>query len=75
MAYVERLIQSTIKKVLKLNKSIMLLGPRQTGKTTLVEKLLKTDLSYSFLESNIRRRFESDPDLLLSEIKGFVNSR
>jgi len=57
MPYIKRLIQPIFEKVLAQNKSIMLLGPRQTGKTTLVEELIETDLSYSFLESSVRRRF------------------
>ena len=59
--HIKRLIQPIFEKILGQNKSIMLLGPRQTGKTTLVEKLIETDLAYSFLESSVRRRFEEDP--------------
>ena len=75
MSYVKRLIQSTLKKILERNKSVMLLGPRQTGKTTLADQQIKTDLAYSFLESTIRRRFENDPDTLIAEIKGFIQTQ
>ncbi len=75
MPYIKRLIQPIFEKVLAQNKSIMLLGPRQTGKTTLVEELIETDLSYSFLESSVRRRFEEDPGLLIAEIKGLIQSK
>lgn len=75
MSYITRLIQPTLKKILERNKSIMLLGPRQTGKTTLVEHQIKTDMSYSFLESTVRRRFEKDPDILIAEIKGLIRTK
>lgn len=75
MGYVKRLLHSTFKKVLEHNKSILLLGPRQAGKTTLVEQLIETDLSYSFLESKVRRRFEANPDLLIAEIKGLIRTK
>lgn len=75
MDYIERLLRSTFEKVLKHNKSILLLGPRQTGKTTLVEELVQTDLAYSFLDPSTRRRFEEDPELLINEIKGLVRTK
>lgn len=72
MPFVKRLIQETLRKTLKYNKSILLLGPRQTGKTTLVEQLTADiDLTYTFLDAKTRRRFEENPDLLISEIKGY----
>ena len=71
MPYIKRLIHPILNKILKSNKSIMLLGPRQTGKKTMVEKNIHADLSYSFLEAETRRRFENNPELLINEIKGF----
>ena len=37
----ERLLTSNLEKYLKSSKNILLLGPRQTGKSTLIEELLK----------------------------------
>jgi predicted AAA+ superfamily ATPase len=52
--------------------SIMLLGPRQTGKTTFIKALLEgmDYLEYNFMESRVRRRFEREPSLILDEIEG-----
>lgn len=40
-------------KINKLNKSILLLGPRQTGKSTLVQTL-KPDLEINFADQVAR---------------------
>ena len=72
MTYIKRIIQSRIEKILNRGKSILLLGPRQTGKSTLLEHQIKADLTYSFIESEVRRRYESNPELLVKEIKAFV---
>ena len=39
MRYIHRIIESPLSAILKKKKSILLLGPSQTGKTTLVNKL------------------------------------
>ena len=49
MSYLKRLIQPTVKRILERDKSVVLLGPRQTGKTTLIKQQIKTDLDYSSL--------------------------
>ena len=36
---IPRMIESRVRHALGRQKSVLLLGPRQTGKTTLVEKL------------------------------------
>ncbi len=63
----------------KLNKtvtdkrSVLLLGPRQTGKTTLVKNLLKKKknvLEYSLTEPATRLSFETDPQRLVREVEG-----
>lgn len=75
MSYITRLIQKILKMTLDRDKSILLLGPRQTGKTTLVDQHLDVDLAYTFLDSKTRHRFENSPDLLISEIKGFIRTQ
>ena len=39
MTYVLRLIQKKLEKTLQRGKSVLLLAPRQTGKTTLLHQL------------------------------------
>lgn len=72
MTYIERLICPKIKNTLSKNKSILLLGPRQTGKTTLLEHQVKADITRSFIKADVRRRYESSPEILLNEIKTFI---
>jgi len=40
MKIIPRIIESRLRRALERQKSVLLLGPRQTGKTTLVEALL-----------------------------------
>lgn len=54
MTYVLRRIQSKIEQTLKRGKSVLLLGPRQTGKTTLLHKLpLDRYISLANLETRL----------------------
>ncbi len=52
-------------------KSILLLGPRQTGKTTLTETF-KAQHTLNLLTSRLRLRYEQDPDLFYSEIEAIA---
>lgn len=68
MTFIVRKIFERISKTLKRGKSILLLGPRQTGKTTLM-KHLSCDLYLSLVKSKIRQAFERDPDRLTREVE------
>jgi predicted AAA+ superfamily ATPase len=52
----------------KSSKSILLLGPRQAGKSTLV-KSLKPDLSINFADQNTFLKYTQDFDLLKNQIE------
>ncbi len=69
MKYVHRLLEVSIRESLKRGKSVLLLGPRQTGKTTLIQHQLKPDIQYSFAKVAIRQRYESNPALLERELE------
>ncbi len=71
MEYILRIQERKIKELLKREKSILLLGPRQTGKSTLL-KNIKADLSISFLKPEIRIRYEKNPELLEKEINALL---
>jgi predicted AAA+ superfamily ATPase len=58
--YIDRLAQTAIKKS---KKSVLLLGPRQTGKSTLI-KNLAPDLSINLARESEFLEFSSQPDLL-----------
>ncbi len=64
---VKRIIFDSIQRMWSKGKSILLLGPRQTGKTTLINKF-DVDLNISFLSTRIRIDYERNPDLILKEV-------
>lgn len=68
----QREITSKINMVIKKKKSVLLLGPRQTGKTTLIQSKFTPDISYNLLIPELRRQFEQRPDDLADEILAFV---
>src|SRR5687767_14481354 len=74
MTYIPRLIEKNIRETLKRGKSILLLGARQTGKTTLIEHMIQPDISYSFVRADIRQRYEKNPTLLESELEEQIKS-
>src|SRR3989338_5449689 len=71
MQYIPRIIEKQLKNSLNRGKSILLLGARQTGKTTLLKHLNLNSLSYTFLDPEIRLRFEKSPRLLGQEIAAY----
>jgi predicted AAA+ superfamily ATPase len=68
MTYIIRLIEKNILQTLERGKSVLLLGPRQTGKTTMIKHAFRPDISYSFAKASIRQRYEQNPALLESEL-------
>ena len=67
MVYVSRQIEALLRHSLDRGKSVLLLGPRQTGKTTLLG-LLQKDLEISLVNPSARLRYEKDPSLLEKEV-------
>jgi len=65
---IPRIIESRLRQALERQKSVLLLGPRQTGKTTLVEAL-KPDVLLNFLRPEVRQRYERTPQLLGAELE------
>ena len=59
-----------LKKILKEGDSILMLGPRQTGKTTLLHLLCPDAIHYDFADPGERLRMARNPGLLVSEIQG-----
>ena len=68
MNFLPRLLEKKITEVLKLKKSILLLGPRQTGKTTLIDRI-STQKRFTLANPRNRIRYEKDPTLLTSEVE------
>ncbi len=70
----KRLLIKQIQEHLKRSKSILLLGPRQVGKTTLIEGL-RPALSFSLLEVGLRQRYEKSPDQLYTQIETLAKTQ
>jgi uncharacterized protein len=68
MKYIRRLQEKNILDSIKRNKSVLLLGARQTGKTTLINRI-KHDMAISLVRPDIRQRYEKAPGLLAGEIE------
>ncbi|MBF0478994.1 MAG: ATP-binding protein [Candidatus Omnitrophica bacterium] len=68
---IERVITKIIKKAAKNFPAVVLTGPRQSGKTTLLKNILKSTHTYINLEDpDMRMRAREDPKLFLSNFSG-----
>lgn len=74
MKYIHRIIEKNISSALARGKSVLLIGARQTGKTTLIQQQVKPDISYSFAKASIRQRYEQNPALLEKELEEQIKS-
>lgn len=72
--YKKRLLENSLRHHLRRGKSVLLLGPRQTGKTTLLNQI-SSDLTLSFLSPSLRQRYEKDPGQLIGEIKDLAHKK
>lgn len=72
MRYIKRLLEDRIRHTLQRDKSVLLLGARQTGKTTLTNQF-RHDLLISFIQPDIRQRYEKSPHLLKGEVESLVS--
>lgn len=71
MSYIARLLEPLIRAAKDRGRSVLLLGPRQTGKTTLVNRL-GPDLLINFIRPEVRQRYERSPGLLGGEIEALA---
>lgn len=71
MDYIVRKLEQVITSVLENNKSILLLGPRQVGKTTLMGRL-PTHHYISFINPQHRQEYEKNPSLLTAQIEALA---
>jgi predicted AAA+ superfamily ATPase len=74
MHYLPRIIHQSLRDALGRGKSVLLLGARQTGKTTLIEYEIKPDVSYNFARAELRQRYEKDLGLFESELEQRIKS-
>ncbi|MBI2500239.1 MAG: ATP-binding protein [Deltaproteobacteria bacterium] len=71
MQYIQRQLESGLQHHLDRGKSILLLGPRQTGKSTLLARL-SSDLTLSLASPGTRQRYEKNSSLLIGEIEALA---
>jgi uncharacterized protein len=71
--YIHRLIEEDLNKAIAKRKSVLLLGPRQTGKTTLLERLA-AKRRLNLANPDTRQRYEKRPGLLIDEIRDLAES-
>lgn len=71
MGKINRTIIFAIKAALKRGKSILLLGPRQVGKTTLLTDI-PIDLTISLARPAVRQNYERNIDSFSQEIEGLA---
>jgi predicted AAA+ superfamily ATPase len=68
MKYIDRTVEKRLAGALARGRSVLLLGARQTGKTTLAQRL-NPDLQWNFIRPDVRQRYERSPELLGAEIE------
>jgi predicted AAA+ superfamily ATPase len=66
--YISRLIEPELTRTIARGRSVFLFGPRQTGKTTLINRL-DAQLKISFVHPDVRLRYEKTPTLLRGEVE------
>lgn len=71
--YILRKIGPLLQETLKRHKSILLLGARQTGKTTLIDRL-NPDFSLSFIQPDTRLLYEQNPSRLAGEVTALAET-
>ena len=71
MTFLARSVEPRLQQALARRKSVLLLGPRQTGKTTLLHQL-KPDVLLNFLRPEVRQRYERSPQLLGAEVEALA---
>lgn len=72
MDFISREVEGRFKRALDRKKSILLLGPRQTGKTTLV-KNLNADLYINLARPSTRQVYEKDPGRFTREVEAMTS--
>ena len=68
----QRTILAELHHHLDRGKSVLLLGPRQTGKTTLLAGL-ECDLNLSLVSPGLRQRYEKHPSILEVEVRALAS--
>ncbi len=68
LMYIHRTLEKKFFDILKREKSILLLGPRQTGKTTLINQI-QAHKRFTLANPQDRLRYEKEPFTLTAEVE------
>lgn len=71
MTYLKRTIAPRLQATLDRDKNVLLLGPRQTGKTTLTDHI-QANRTVTFVDPRERLRYEKNPGVLIDEINALA---
>ncbi len=74
MPTIARQMERQVNAALKRGKSVLLLGPRQTGKTTLVREI-PADRTLSLLIPGLRQNYERDPHFFFREMEALAERK
>jgi uncharacterized protein len=74
MDYIARKVEEKVRSILERGRSVLLLGPRQTGKTTLLDRI-RCDLTVSLVRPDVRIRYEKEPGLLAAEVEAIARPK
>lgn len=74
MKYIHRFLEERMRHTLTRDRSVLLLGARQTGKTTLVNRF-EHDLLVSFVQPDTRQYYEKSPHLLKGEVESLASAK
>lgn len=66
--YIQRIAEKKIVDILSHGKSVLLLGPRQTGKTTLINRI-PASRRFTLANPQERLRYEKEPFALTAEVE------
>ncbi len=69
---------SVLESSLRAKRSVLLFGPRQTGKTTLIKEVCSqfpVCLEYPLQLPSVRTKIESDPEVIKREVEAAASSR
>lgn len=69
--YIQRILEKKLLDTLESGKSVLLLGPRQTGKTTLLNQI-SSNKQITLANPFHRLRYEKDPALLTAECEALA---
>ncbi len=76
--YFKRLKVEELAQDLRKGRSLLLLGPRQTGKSTLIKEVLQSfpdRLEYPLQLPSVRMKLESDPEIIRREVDALGEKR